>query len=66
MSATSDQWMIHMAKHRSDIVKNLIELSSGCILCSFGKFTDVKTAIAHYKWGHNRSDLIKWACLRLR
>lgn len=66
MAADSDQWMIHMAEHRQDIVNNLVELSPSCVLCSFGKFTDAQTAIAHYKWGHNRSDMIKWAYLRLR
>lgn len=65
ISADSKQWMIHMTKHRQDIVKELVELSPSCVLCSFGKFTDIKTATAHYKWGHNRSDIIKWAFLKL-
>jgi len=65
MSADSKHWMIHMTEHRQDIIINLVALSSSCVLCSFGKFTDTQTAIAHYKWGHNRSDIIKWAYLRL-
>ena len=65
ISADSRQWMIHMTKHRQEIIIDLVESSSSCLLCSFGKFTDNQTAFAHYKWGHNRSDIIKWAYLRL-
>lgn len=66
MSADGDQWMIHLAKHRPEIILNLIKLSTSCLLCSFGKFLDDRVAAAHYKYGHNRSDLIKWAYLRIR
>jgi len=65
ISADSKPWMIHLAKHRQDMLQNLVEASSDCLLCSFDKFTDIQTAIAHYQWGHNRSDIIKWAYLRL-
>jgi hypothetical protein len=65
ISADSKQWIIHMTKHRQDIIINLVGLSPNCVLCNFGKFTDTPTALAHYKWGHNRSDILKWAFLRL-
>ena len=66
ITADSNQWKIHLAGHRKDIIHELSKYSSDCMIfpCS-SKFSNQVQAIHHYRYFHKRGDIVKWAFFRL-
>jgi len=60
------QWMIHLWRHRSDIICNLSQISSRCMLCPCTvQFTGHSDAASHYRHNHKQKDIVRWAFSRL-
>lgn len=66
VSADRTQWLIHLSKHREDIIKSLCLMSDLCLFCAYAKpFSNRIEAASHYRWEHKRSTLLEWAFKRL-
>ncbi|WP_420544563.1 hypothetical protein [Nitrosopumilus sp.] len=62
ITATQTSWSIHLASHKEDIIEHLIDTSDSCQLCSYPEMSaNKKHASAHYRWSHQKHELIKWA-----
>lgn len=59
--AEQQQWLIHIAKHREDMIKFIADRFEHCVLCVYpSSFTNKKTAVSHLRWGHSKKSLIDW------
>ena len=66
VTADKNQWLIHLAKHRDDIINTLCDISCSCVFCfNMSSFVDKRQAATHYKWEHKKSTLTEWALHRL-
>ena len=66
ITADKTQWLIHLAKHREDIIRVLCETSRSCVFCfDMPPFANTRQAVFHYKWDHKKSTLTEWALHRL-
>lgn len=66
ITADKTQWLIHLAKHREDIIRTLCDVSDLCVFCAYSAdFVDKRHAASHYRWEHKKSTLIEWALHRL-
>ena len=60
--AENKQWSIHLASHREQIIRYIVDNFPSCVLCSYPKFFEEKsTAAAHIRWAHKKQELIFWA-----
>ena len=66
ITADKTQWLIHLAKHREDIIRTLCDVSDSCVFCTYSAdFVDKRRAASHYRWAHKKNTLIEWALHRL-
>ena len=64
--ADKTSWLIHLAKHREEIIEHLTESSDSCEFCSYPEIaSNKKHASSHYRWSHQKSTLIRWALDKL-
>ena len=61
VTAEQQQWLIHIAKHREDLIKFIVDRFSSCVLCAYSTpFADKKSAASHLRWYHSKKSLIEW------
>ncbi len=61
ITAEKQQWQIHVAKHRNDMIKFVRDKFDTCVLCTFPiTFTDKNFAAQHLRWNHSKKSLIDW------
>ncbi len=62
ITAEKTKWLIHLAQHREEIIRQLSDDSTSCVLCAYSvDFANKKHASSHYRWGHKKSEIIDWA-----
>ncbi|MHA7647879.1 hypothetical protein [Nitrosopumilus sp. S4] len=66
VTAEKSQWLIHLAQHREEIIKQLTDTSSSCVLCAYPvEFANKRHASSHYRWGHKKSSIVEWSLNQL-
>jgi len=66
ITATRTSWLIHLASHREKIIKHLTETSESCEICAYAEMSaSKKHASSHYRWAHQKHELINWALKKL-
>ena len=61
ITAEQQQWRIHVAKHREELIKFIVDRFPSCVLCEYPtSFADKKSAASHLRWYHSKKDLIDW------
>jgi len=66
VTATRTSWLIHLAGHREEIIAHLVEVSESCELCAYPEMSaSKKHASSHYRWAHQKHELVNWALNRL-
>ena len=62
ITATRTSWLIHLASHREEIIEHLTNTSKSCEFCSYPEMsTNKKHSSAHYRWAHQKHEVINWA-----
>lgn len=60
--ATRTLWLIHLARHKEEIIKHLVAVSDECEFCSYPEMSaSDKHAASHYRWAHQKHELLEWA-----
>ncbi|QLH03360.1 hypothetical protein C5F47_07275 [Nitrosopumilus cobalaminigenes] len=66
ITATRTSWQIHLAGHREEIIKHLTDISESCELCAYAEMSaNKKHAASHYRWSHQKHEIIEWALSKL-
>jgi len=66
ITADKTSWLIHLAKHREQIIEHLTETTDYCLFCSYPELAaNKKHASSHYRWAHQKSMLLNWALDKL-
>ncbi len=61
VTAEQQQWLIHIAKHREDLIKFFSENFQYCFLCKYTRiFENKRDAASHLRWEHSKKSLIDW------
>lgn len=66
ITATQTSWLIHLASHREEIIEHLVDTSESCEFCSYPEISaSKKHAASHYRWAHQKHELLDWALDKL-
>jgi len=61
ITAEQQQWQIHVAKHREELIRFVTKNYASCILCPHPiLYDDKKTLSDHLRWNHSKKSLVGW------